>query len=88
MRYLINTHHCDPKVEAALGRTPLHFATLGGNLAVIKFLIEDLMCDYRSPDSEGCVPLHYACLRGHLDVVKYLVNCDPQAKAKPSCLLP
>ena len=54
----------------------VHFACVGGNLAVVKYIaqycreIGYVHCSNRS----GNTPLHLACMYGHTDVVKYLVK--------------
>ena len=51
----------------------------GGNLDIVKYLIEQCHCDVNIQDEDGGTALHYACVTGHLNIVKYLVeecHCD------------
>ncbi|KAJ9554400.1 hypothetical protein OSB04_018445 [Centaurea solstitialis] len=53
----------------------IHGAARGGNLDILKQLVEDCGGDvlvYR--DLQGCTLLHSACGRGQIEVVKYLVK--------------
>ena len=34
VKYLVNTHHCEPQARSSHGSTPLHFAASRGNLEV------------------------------------------------------
>jgi ankyrin repeat protein len=83
MKYLVHTHHCDPKLRNALGVSPLHCASQNGDLVAMKYLIENLKCECECPDANGFVPLHHASYRGHLGAVEYLVrthHCDLQVR--------
>lgn len=58
----------------------LHFAAQGGNVEVVRALVET-GCDMdktthpsRSHYENGWTALHFACDRGHYDVVRYLVE--------------
>ena len=56
--------------EAAV--TPLHMATMSGQLDMVKFLVE-----------KQHAPLHAAAALGHLDIVNYLIderNCNPMSQ--------
>jgi hypothetical protein len=58
--------------------TPLDIACYGGNLDVVKYLIEEKRADVKAFTLQDLLsfdtPLHYACYGGNLDVVKYLVE--------------
>ncbi|KAK8844513.1 hypothetical protein M9Y10_024378 [Tritrichomonas musculus] len=53
------------------GRSPIHFACIGGNLNIIRQL-EQGNVDLNAKDNEGCLPSHYAATVGNFDVIKYL----------------
>ena len=66
-------------------RTPLHCASVGSHLNVLKYLIDDLQINPSSPDEDGATPLHVASANGCIDMVKYLVekkHCDPMLRNK------
>ena len=50
-----------------------HYATEGGHMNVVKYLITELGCD-STPNSFFALPLHIACLHGHFDIVKFLIS--------------
>jgi ankyrin repeat protein len=62
------------------GNTPLHYACEGGNLEVVKFLI-DSGADVSVAGNDGNTPLHYACEGGNLEVVKFLIDSGADVSA-------
>ena len=72
--------HSATQVKTTENVTHLHYAAIGGNLVVVKFLIENMNYNPNCRDDFGKAPLHYASMNGHLNVVQYLVDthhCDP-----------
>ncbi|WP_265027660.1 ankyrin repeat domain-containing protein [Wolbachia endosymbiont (group B) of Chorthippus parallelus] len=69
------THH--------FGATSLHYATSGGCLEVVKFLIEEGI-DINTTDAFSWTSLHYAARKGHLEITKFLLKngANPLAKNK------
>ena len=55
------------------GRTPLFYACLNGNEAVVKYLVEH-GADVNKINKWDITPLHNACIRGDETIVKYLVE--------------
>ncbi|PRP89322.1 peptidase S41 [Planoprotostelium fungivorum] len=55
------------------GRTPLHWASLGGHVELVSLLLE-LGADVESRDITGCTPLVSAVFNGHLDACKVLIK--------------
>ncbi len=83
MKYLIDTHNCDPSLRNELSNTPLHVAAAYKQLDVVKYLIEEQGCDPNVANDCGWIPLHAASGMGHKAVVKYLVEshyCSPYEK--------
>ena len=79
---------CDLNCKDNEGRTPMHYAARGGNLKVVRYLIEEQGCDPMTKDDLDYTPLHFACLNRYAHVVQYLLSTgrvDPQAKNKHGC---
>jgi len=58
----------------AEGRTCLHWATDGGHIALIQYLVGEARAQINSQDSSGCTALHYAAMCEHSECVKYLLD--------------
>ena len=74
VKYLIETHNCDPHVNS---ESALRCAAHNGHLKIVKYLIETHNCD---PHVNSESALRWAAENGHLKIVKYLIethNCDP-----------
>mmetsp|Transcript_10835 Transcript_10835/g.16142 ORF Transcript_10835/g.16142 Transcript_10835/m.16142 type:complete len:325 (-) Transcript_10835:105-1079(-) len=54
-------------------RTPLHFASRNGHLAVVKFFVIEAKANAEAKDKWDRTPLHLASRNDHLAVVKFLV---------------
>jgi len=54
------------------GRTPLSYASLGGNAEIVRFLI-DQSAKLDAADEKGMTPLHYAALGNHEATVRLLL---------------
>ena len=59
--------------EDDAGRTPLHSAAKGGQLATVDFLGQR-GSNVNADDRNGCRPLHLALMNGHVDIAKLLVQ--------------
>ncbi|KAI3848019.1 hypothetical protein MKX03_001131, partial [Papaver bracteatum] len=57
-----------------VGRGALHTAAAGGNVEVLKYLIEDLKLDVDLKDGRGRTPLSWAAKKGRLAAVEYLLE--------------
>lgn len=76
---LIRELGCRPDSRYKDGKTPLHYASIGGSIEVLKYLITKEGCDPETQDEYEWTPLHYASFHGHIEVVRYLVcelKCD------------
>lgn len=58
------------------GRSPLHIATVRGNLPIVQHLIQ-YKCEINSKDNYQFTPLSLACLRGHLQIIQYMMDNAP-----------
>ncbi|KAL3120895.1 hypothetical protein niasHT_004526 [Heterodera trifolii] len=55
--------------------SPLHYASIKGNLETFKVLMENgANVKQKTADDFGSMPLHFACIEGHLEIVKLLVE--------------
>jgi len=73
--------HCDTDVMPdRLGRAPLHYAALEGDVDAVRRLLND-GADPNISDSEGFTPLHFAAQSRSLDAAELLVaaGADPNA---------
>ncbi len=68
----------DPNLKDAEGMTPLHHATILGDLALLRLLVE-FDADVNSPDNGGLTPLHLAARYDHAEIAGYLLKqgADP-----------
>ena len=58
------------------GRSPLHIATVRGNLAIVQHLIQH-KCEINLKDNYQFTPFSLACLRGHLAIIQYMMENAP-----------
>lgn len=73
-KYFVNTPCLHINTSTRI--TPLHSACDGGNLEIVKLLLEHGANMYAT-DVDGRTPLHYACYRGHINIAEYfVVNFD------------
>ena len=66
-------HLCDIN-ENKNGTLPLHYASLNGHLATVKYLTIEHKCDPLSKNKDSNTPLHLAALNGRLAIVKYFIE--------------
>ena len=82
VKYQRLTLLCDGR--DSVGRTPIHYAAVGGSLPVVQYLITEQHYDPATPTRlNNNTPLHYACIGGHMNIVEYLIseqNCDPMCE--------
>lgn len=63
-----------PFDQSYVGNFILHFASVGGHLAIVKYLIETKGATIDIRNDIKYTPLHYAAFYGHLDIVRYLLK--------------
>jgi len=77
----------DIKSKGRDGRTVFHYACYGGNLELVKYLLENFNFDVNEADKCGCTPLIYA-IRGKsenkIELLKYLLGkgANPDSSVK------
>ncbi|RPA97780.1 ankyrin [Choiromyces venosus 120613-1] len=89
VRYLLRRRDINVEVRSWSAKTALCWAAGGGNLDMVKLLLEEggasvnLSCGcWYAPWSGGeltsllLTPLHFAAIGGHLSVVQFLVKCE------------
>ena len=72
VKFLTMEKCCDPVSQNIDGNTALHSAVLGGDIEVVKFVVEELKCP---PDIAGqlnITPLHLAKKQHNFDIAQYL----------------
>ena len=76
------------KFQDNLGNTALHYACslYGGNLELIKYLVEEKDANINALDLDKQSPLHLACQNGKMDTVKYLIE-EKKSKIEGKCKL-
>ena len=89
VQLFINYIKLNPNHAGQIGRTPLHRASEGGHLDIVKYLVDMHHCDPTCPDEDdGQTPLHRAAANGHLEVVRFFTvnqlqsyNSSPRSKS-------
>ena len=66
------------------GNYLIHFASIGGLLSIVQYLIEKHNVDKDIKGYNIQTPLHYACWKGHLPIVEYLISKGANFEAKNS----
>ena len=75
----------------SVGRTPLHYAAVGGSLPVVQYLITVGHCNPATLGLNNSTLLHYACVGGHMNIINYLITelqCDPTVHSNDDGCLP
>lgn len=73
--------------------SPIHVASLYGNLEIVKFICETVLSLDTRPSSEVfffecqmATPMHYACIGGHDNIVNYFLSIPSLAKEQINAL--
>ena len=78
----------DVEVERGDSWRVLHYASSGGHLEVVKYLVEQCHVDIYARTNGGWTALHFASVEGHLEVVRYFVHdchVDVSTKSDEGC---
>ena len=68
------------------GRTPFHYAVLGGHLHLIKQLRKNPQPQYFAADKNKLTPLHYCCIHGMVHLMDDLHSaCETMINARDGC---
>ena len=62
------------RAENSDGYLPLHTAVIGGNLAIVKHMIENLNADVYAKNQAGISPIQLAKMHNLEDIIDYLQN--------------
>ena len=62
--------------------TPLHHASMRGNLRLVDFLVQQNGIVLNCPDKQGSTPLHIAATYGNVEVVKILLDANINVRLK------
>ena len=79
---LIIKYNCDPHEEDSKGNACLHYAAMGNQVDVMKYLFTEYS-DFMAINRDGWTPLHTAAFYGHSEAVEYLLStgkCELLAK--------
>ena len=75
----------DGNLKMPYGRKPIHYAIIGGQLEVIKLLVEKVEPKQemlKFGDEDGNTPLHIAASIAHPAVVRYLLDLGADIHAR------
>lgn len=81
VEFLLKFQQCPVDEPDDMGATPLILATLKGNLAICKMLIER-GADVNKANINGHTPVKYAGSKNHKEVLTFLLDCngDPNSR--------
>ncbi|WP_265045389.1 MULTISPECIES: ankyrin repeat domain-containing protein [unclassified Wolbachia] len=74
-------HNADINAENDEGATVLHYAIIGKNLEVVKYIIEK-GANVNAKDKDGKTPIHHAVLMGKVDIAMVLLKHNANVNAR------
>ena len=83
VRFLVK-HGADATAQNNDGRTPLHFASREGHVAIAKFLVEN-GADVSAQSKDGHTPLYLALQKGHVEGTQFLHVVSPRHAVSCAC---
>ena len=69
--------HVDPYMQFTIPPPPLFYATLGGHIDIVTYLIKECKCDPHQQSKDGETPLYLACFGRHYEIVTHLSHYNP-----------
>ncbi len=72
-QFLVNDGANIRKRDHAESNTCLHFASQGGNMNIVEYLV-DYGLDINERNRYNDLPIHHASMNGRLEVIKYFVS--------------
>ena len=68
------------------GRTPFHYAVLGGHLSLVKQLKRNSQPQFYAQDKNKLTPLHYCCVYGMVHLIEELHSaCETMINVRDGC---
>ncbi|KAH3766118.1 ankyrin repeat protein [Pelomyxa schiedti] len=71
---LLLSKDADATTVDLAGKTPLHYAAAGGNIATVNALLDTGKVNVEAEDKDGRTPVAHAVLHNNGDMVRHLVN--------------
>ena len=78
--FLIKEKLVSPHISDAYDGTLVHYAASGGQLEVLKFLVDECGCSLTSENSGGANPFLLSCMQPNVSVIEYVLEasqCSP-----------
>lgn len=67
-----------------VGNSLLHYATWGGSIECVQFLVDSCHKDIRIRNLEGILPFQFASAGNHVEIVKYLLEVSSSSSSSSS----
>ena len=83
VKLLVSFRHCDVRARDKDNNTPLHWAAIVGNTAVINVLIQH-GADVKERGAFDRAALHYACQDGHAQCIHELMTHGADIEVRDS----
>ena len=80
LAFFIKEKQVSPHISDAFDDTLVHYAASGGQLEVIKFLVDECGCSLTAENSYGANPFILSCLQPNVSVIEYILvasQCSP-----------
>ena len=74
MLLFLNEFHCDPNTKGFKGKSLLHFACKGGNVSLVRTLVQAFNADITAQDQDGNTCLHISANNNRREVALLLLD--------------